>query len=126
MNNVKIRKRRRLTKEERQKIYESTGGRCAYCGQSITIEEMQVDHIFPIYRGGTDKLENMLPACRACNFYKSTMPLEDFRNRVQTLTERLEKLFIYRLAKKHGLINETHKSPIKFWFEQYRPEGKNE
>lgn len=124
MNQPQSGKRKRLSKEDRQKIYDSTGGRCAYCGENITINEMQVDHVFPIYRGGADDIENMLPTCRACNFYKSTMSLEDFRNQVQTLPERLEKLFIYRLAKKHGLINETHKRPVQFWFEQYQPEDK--
>lgn len=45
------------------------------------------------------------------------MPIEDFRKQLGKLTSRLEKTFIYRLAKKYGLIQEVEK-PIKFYFEK--------
>lgn len=52
-----------------------------------------------------------------CNFYKSTMPIEDFRKQLGKLTLRLKNIFIYRLAKKYGLITEVEK-PVKFYFEK--------
>lgn len=58
----------------------------------------------------------LMPACRMCNFYKSTLSIEDFRERVQTLLERLNKLFIYRLAIRYGLVVE-HRQDIVFYFE---------
>lgn len=78
---------------------------------------MQVDHIEAVYlhekelKAGKvpeiNSIENYMPACRACNFYKSTMSIESFRKQLETLPERLEKLFIYRLAKKYGIVQET-------------------
>lgn len=52
-----------------------------------------------------------------CNFYKSTMPIADFRKQLGKLTSRLKDIFIYRLAKKYGLITEVEK-PVKFYFEK--------
>ena len=59
-----------MAKIDRQAIYAKYGGRCAYCGHPIDIKDMQVDHIFPKWRGGPDAMENLNPSCRMCNFYK--------------------------------------------------------
>lgn len=89
---------------------------------------MQVDHLESVYRAELankpvdESIDNYMPACRACNFYKSSMSLEDFRGMVSTLHERLEKLFIYRLAKKYGMVVE--KPMPKFYFEVYNEEAK--
>lgn len=40
--------RRRLSKQERQRIYAKTDGHCAYCGREITLQQMQVDHVIPM------------------------------------------------------------------------------
>lgn len=91
---------------------------------------MQVDHLESVYKAKLAKkdinetLDNYMPACRACNFYKSSMSLEDFREMVSTLHERLEKLFIYRLAKKYGMVAE--KPMPRFYFEAYNEETKEE
>ena len=71
---------------------------------------MQVDHIESVYwYDGENKIDNYNPACRMCNFYKSTMTIEDFRRQLGKIVERLEKVFIFRLAKKYGLIKEMKK-----------------
>src|SRR5438067_896375 len=41
-------------------LAEQYGGRCAYCGVSAPL---QVDHRTPLARGGTNAIENILPAC---------------------------------------------------------------
>ena len=55
---------------DRQAVYEKLGGHCAYCGKKIEIKNMQIDHLQPKSRGGTDDFENLLPSCRSCNHYK--------------------------------------------------------
>ena len=59
-----------------------------------------------------DDIKNYMPACRMCNFYKMTYTPEQFRQRLQTMTERLEKQFIYRLAKKYGTVKEQEKKIV--------------
>ena len=52
--------------------------RCFYCGK-ITCR-LTKDHIVPISKGGTDEIENIVPACRPCNRKKWTQPIEKFKN----------------------------------------------
>lgn len=111
-------KRKAIPKKIRIKVYEKYNGHCAYCGCEIKLGEMQVDHVESLYwYGGADELCNYMPACRACNFYKSTFSLEKFRENIKTIPERLEKEFIYRLSKKYGIIHEPDKL-VEFYFEK--------
>lgn len=52
-----------------------------------------------------------------CNFYKSTRTVEDFKKALGKLLPNLEKVFIFRLALKYGLIKKTD-NPIEFYFEK--------
>ncbi len=53
---------------------------CAYCG--VTDSEnnkIQIDHVYPLSKGGSHTLLNLLPACRNCNYRKhNKLPLEWF------------------------------------------------
>lgn len=113
------RRRKSLSKDMRREVYEMYGGHCAYCGREIDIKDMQVDHIQSIYLGGEDKLSNYRPACRQCNFYKSTMSVEGLREQLGLIPGRLEKLLTFRLALAHGLVRITGK-PVKFYFEEHK------
>src|SRR2546423_769919 len=55
------------------------GGRCAYGGES---SPLQVDHRVPLARGGTNTIDNILPACARCNQRKALMTEEEFRARL--------------------------------------------
>ena len=113
--------RKRLKKSERMKIYSKTDGRCAYCGCELRYEDMQVDHIVPLNgwsQKGSDTLDNMLPACRSCNHYKSRSTLEGFRKMVEAMPEVLMRDSVtYRNAVLFGLVTPS-KHQVKFYFEQ--------
>lgn len=66
---------------------------------------------------GSDELENYNPACRQCNFYKSTMGIEKFREQLTKLRERLRKVYIYRLSLAYNLIEEKENT-VQFYFEK--------
>ena len=57
-----------------------------------------------------------MPACYKCNFYKSTLKLEQFREQMLTLHERIEKPFIARLGISYGILKLEPFSG-KFYFE---------
>lgn len=98
--------RKRLTKKERQAVFDRMKGHCAYCGCEITLSEMQVDHVMPLRKGGPDTLENMLPACRSCNHYKSTLTVQQFRDTVERMPYRLMKNnATFRNAVRFGLAS---------------------
>ena len=65
-----------MNKKQREQIYNKHKGRCAYCGDKIEFKDMQVDHFKPKHLGGKDEMDNYMPSCRACNFYKATFGLE--------------------------------------------------
>lgn len=52
------------------------GRRCAYCGAE---GEPTVDHRTPLARGGSNRIDNLLPACRSCNLRKGTKDELEFR-----------------------------------------------
>ena len=56
-----------LTVEQWTAMQRAWGG-CAYCG--ATDGALQRDCILPISRGGRYTLDNVVPACRACNTSK--------------------------------------------------------
>lgn len=51
-------------------------GSCAYCGSKVLVE---IDHRIPLTRGGSNLIDNILPACRRCNRRKGTMTEDEFR-----------------------------------------------
>jgi len=64
------------THEEWGAVLESFGHRCAYCGAD---GPLQREHMVPLSRGGSNDIENLVPACRPCNMSKHCKtPLEFF------------------------------------------------
>ena len=112
------RKRRKLSKQERESVYRKTNGHCAYCGCELEFKDMQADHVQPFIQGGSDELENLLPSCRSCNHYKSTLNLEEFRHYMQTLPDRMLRDSVnFRNLHRFGIIS-VDRSPVKFYFER--------
>lgn len=112
-------KRKQPSKAVRQQVYQMFDGRCAYCGQPIAYEDMQVDHVVPVVKGGANAVENYLPACRMCNFYKSTYTVEYLRKMLSKIPQELKKDIRFRLAVAYGLIKVTDR-PVKFFFETFQ------
>jgi 5-methylcytosine-specific restriction endonuclease McrA len=119
-------KRRALNKAQRLEIYGKTGGRCAYCGAKIEYSNMQADHVAPFefaeiiekYGFDPNSIENYLPSCRSCNYIKSSMPIEKFRNQVKEWIPTLERDSVtYRNAVRFGMvIPNPHR--VEFYFEK--------
>ena len=60
------------TKSKWRKVWEKTGGNCAYCGRELTLGTWSTDHIIPRSKGGTGRIENLVLSCRNCNSKKSS------------------------------------------------------
>jgi hypothetical protein len=99
------------------------GGHCGYCGCELDYKDMQVDHVQPISVNGEDVLDNMLPACRSCNYYKGSMPLYMFRRYVENFPETLKRDSVtYRNAVRFGLVIPNPQKVI-FYFETLKGAG---
>ena len=62
--------------EVREYLLEKWGRKCAYCGAVNT--PLEVEHIVPKARGGSNRSSNLTLACRPCNQAKGAQPLEKF------------------------------------------------
>ena len=62
--------------EVREYLLEKWGRKCAYCGaENVPLE---IEHIIPKARKGTDRVSNLTLACRTCNEAKGTKTAEEF------------------------------------------------
>lgn len=50
---------------------------CMYCGNEFAVAMLTRDHITPTSRGGRDKWENVVAACRRCNQHKGNHTPEE-------------------------------------------------
>jgi 5-methylcytosine-specific restriction endonuclease McrA len=48
-------------------------GTCHYCGRSVPPDQLTMDHVVPVARGGRSTKGNVVPACPACNQSKKAL-----------------------------------------------------
>lgn len=74
-----------FSKEERAAIAQSQRYRCMYCGVRLTTDNLQIDHMYPVSRGGPNDDDNLQALCRRCNIRKGNHTDEEFRDRYYEL-----------------------------------------
>lgn len=61
-----------ISKAVRFNVLRRDGFRCVYCGNKASDQSpLQIDHVKPRSKGGSNEPENLVAACRACNIGKS-------------------------------------------------------
>lgn len=60
------------------RIWKKTEGYCWYCGASVGWA-FEADHQKPRSRGGSGRVDNLVPACAPCNRAKASRDLEQYR-----------------------------------------------
>lgn len=75
-----IRRERDKSRELRRSRWWRTklaAGLCHWCGEHYKAEELTMDHVVPIARGGKGSRNNVVPACKECNSRKKyLLPME--------------------------------------------------
>ncbi len=75
-----IRREREKSRELRRSRWWKTRvaqGRCHWCGGSFSADELTMDHVIPLSRGGKASRNNVVPACKQCNSNKKyLLPME--------------------------------------------------
>ena len=118
-------------KIDRRKVYEKTGGRCAYCGIPLEFNRMQIDHWWPQFLAhfehdkDNNRFENLMPACQKCNIHKHGMRPEVWRAELQRQVSMLKHNAQFDRALRFGQVEIVDK-PIVFWFEQTAPQDNAE
>ena len=83
----RIRPTKRLTwpKGLKRSLMRRQDNTCAYCGYRRIGASMDIDHIIPVVRGGSNDESNLQVICRPCNQRKGPQTDEEFRTRYARL-----------------------------------------
>jgi 5-methylcytosine-specific restriction endonuclease McrA len=73
--------------EVREYLLEKWGRKCAYCDKEGV--PLQIEHITPKIKGGTNSISNLTLACKKCNEKKGSKDIGEF---LAKDTKRLEKI----------------------------------
>lgn len=61
-----------LSADVEQRVRQAARNRCGYClsPQHLVMARLEIEHIIPLARGGTNQEDNLWLACPLCNRYK--------------------------------------------------------
>jgi 5-methylcytosine-specific restriction enzyme A len=71
-----IRRERAKARELRQSQWwrQQLGkGDCYHCGAKFTKDDLTMDHLIPVVRGGTSSRNNVVVSCKPCNSAKGNL-----------------------------------------------------
>jgi 5-methylcytosine-specific restriction protein A len=78
-----------LVRREREKAREMRGsswwkqqvgkGVCYHCEKKFSKENLTMDHLIPLSRGGRSSKKNIVVACKGCNSHKKNLTVAEIR-----------------------------------------------
>jgi 5-methylcytosine-specific restriction endonuclease McrA len=78
--------------EVREYLLEKFERTCVYCGEGDA--PLQIEHVIPRSKGGSNRISNLVTACESCNKRKGTSSLDEFLkedpDRISKIARRLE------------------------------------
>lgn len=90
--------RKAIPKSVRFEVFKRDKFTCQYCGAQAPDVILEIDHIKPVSKGGTNDIMNLVTACRECNNGKTNRELNDDtavkvqKKQLDDLQERREQL----------------------------------
>lgn len=57
----------RIPQVVRKYVFQRDNYQCKACGQTQLETELNIDHIIPLARGGSNDISNLQTLCRTCN-----------------------------------------------------------
>jgi hypothetical protein len=89
--------RNTLSTDNKKKIAHKQSWKCNICNQTLN-HKYVIDHIVPLFLGGSNKITNLQGLCELCNNYKTNFMDHTI---LKKLTSKLDSQFIIQLHKKH-------------------------
>lgn len=103
-------KRQSINKKLRFEVFKRDNFTCQYCGRKAPDIVLNVDHIVPVSKGGTNELLNLTTSCFDCNNGKRDVPLNDASvlnkqrlqlEQLQERREQIEMMFNWKKSLEH-------------------------
>ena len=70
LNSIKY--KRNVSETKKKLVSSNQGWKCGNCKNALTAF-YEVDHILPLYKGGTNEVDNLVSLCRECHAKKTAM-----------------------------------------------------
>ncbi len=108
--------------EVREYLLEKWERTCAYCGEKGVL--LEIEHIIPKSKGGSNRVNNLTLACHDCNKKKGNMPVEQFLASKPDKLKRLKQQCLISLksaadmnSTRYAVGSELKKLglPVFFW-----------
>lgn len=84
-------KRNPIPPKKRFEVFKRDSFKCQYCGKSSPEVTLQVDHINPVAKGGTNDIMNLVTSCAECNLGKGAKALDD-KSAIEKQKRQLDEL----------------------------------
>ncbi|MDD5703209.1 MAG: HNH endonuclease [Dehalococcoidales bacterium] len=103
-----------INNKQRFEVFKKYNFTCQYCGRRTPEAILEIDHIIPKSKGGTDDIENLTASCFECNRGKSGTLLDtilkdkDIHSETLLLAERELQLAEYNYIRKKIREREDH------------------
>ena len=88
-----IRKEKEKARHLRQSAWwmrKTSTGQCHYCGKKVDRENLTMDHVVPLSRGGKSSKGNIVPACKECNNKKKYLLPIEWQEYLGTISDHAE------------------------------------
>ncbi|MBE3593543.1 MAG: HNH endonuclease [Candidatus Carbobacillus altaicus] len=95
--------------EVKEYLLQKFGHRCAYCLGESGDPVLEVEHVVPRSRGGTDRVSNLAIACRTCNEEKDNLMPNEWLGTLQRSKRKLDQVRADNLPKVLGQL----KAPLR-------------
>ncbi|MEH2002566.1 MAG: RNA-guided endonuclease IscB [Nostoc sp.] len=90
--------------EIREYLLEKWDRKCSYC--DVKDVPLQIEHIVPKAKGGSNRISNLCLACEKCNLKKGTQDIEKFLAKKPEVLKRIKSLSL-RPLKDAAAVNST-------------------
>ena len=90
---IKPTKRKPFSAQLKRELMHAQKSKCMYCGHIKTSNQTDIDHIYPVVRGGSNERSNLQILCKPCNQRKGMQTDEEFRVRYGSVMPKKGKSF---------------------------------
>lgn len=66
----------------RKNVFIRDGGRCMYCGKTVSLSNFTFDHVIPRDSGGKTWWDNIVVSCTRCNSQKGCKDVKNYKRKL--------------------------------------------
>jgi 5-methylcytosine-specific restriction endonuclease McrA len=93
--------------EVREYLLEKYNRQCAYCETANV--PLEIEHVLPRSKGGSNRVGNLVIACRTCNEEKNNLLLDEWKEQLSKKKDKRSPVIMENIEK----VKEQIKTPLK-------------